>query len=133
MSEVVLSTVAGLHVPVILLVDVVGNRGAVAPEHIAATASNVGMMLGLTVMLTVVVVAHWPALGANVYVAEVVLLTVAGLQLPVIPLLDVVGKTGAVAPEQIGSMGSNAGTTFGLTVTFRVAVVAHWPGSGVNV
>ena len=61
------------------------------------------------------------------------MLSVAGLHVPVMPLIEVVGKTGAVSPEQIGSMGSNAGTTFGLTVTFRVAVVAHWPGFGVNV
>ena len=51
-------TVAGLHVPVILFVDVVGSVGAVAPEQIGAIASNVGVMLGLTVMFKVAVVAH---------------------------------------------------------------------------
>ena len=59
-------TVAGLHVPVILLFDVVGNVGAVAPEQIGAIASNVGIMFGLTVILNVVVVAHCPASGVNV-------------------------------------------------------------------
>ena len=53
------------------------------------------------------------------------MLTVAGLQVPVIPLIEVVGKTGAVAPEQIGAISSNVGTRFGLTVTLKVAVVAH--------
>ena len=51
-------TVAGLHVPVMLLVEVVGKVGAPAPEQIGAMASNVGMMLGLTVTSNVVVVAH---------------------------------------------------------------------------
>jgi hypothetical protein len=35
----------------------------------------------------------------------VVLLTVAGLQVPGIPLVDVVGKTGAVAPLHIAAIG----------------------------
>ena len=58
MAEVVLLTVAGFHVPVILLVDVVGKVGAVAPEQIGSIASNVGAMLGLTVISKLVVVAH---------------------------------------------------------------------------
>jgi hypothetical protein len=53
-----LLTVAGLHVPVILFVDVVGSIGAAVPEQIGAIASNVGVMLGVTVMIKVVVVAH---------------------------------------------------------------------------
>ena len=58
MAEVVLSTVAGFHVPVILLVDVVGRVGAVAPEQMGVIALNVGTIFGLTVMFNVVVVAH---------------------------------------------------------------------------
>jgi hypothetical protein len=58
-------------------------------------------------------------------VAEVVLLTVPGLHVPVIPLVEVVGSIGAVAPEQIGSMTSNVGTILGLTVISKVVVVAH--------
>ena len=54
-----------------------------------------------------------------------VLLTVAGLQVPVIPLSEVVGKIGAVAPEQIGSIGSNAGVTFRLIVMLNSAGKAH--------
>ena len=59
-------TVAGLHVPVILFVEVVGSTGAVVPEQIGAIASNVGVMIGLTVIVIVVVEAHCPALGVNV-------------------------------------------------------------------
>ena len=49
---------AGDHVPVIPLLDVVGSADKVAPEQIGATALKVGVILGLTVMVNVVVVAH---------------------------------------------------------------------------
>ena len=57
---------AGVHVPVIALLEVVGNAVSVAPEHIGATVVNVGAILGLTVMVNVVVVAQSPAAGVNV-------------------------------------------------------------------
>ena len=57
---------AGAQVPVIPLLEVVGNGANVAPEHVGATALNVGVMFGLTVMLKVVVVAHCPAVGVKV-------------------------------------------------------------------
>ena len=49
----------------------------------------------------------------------------AGDQVPVIPLLDVVGNADKVAPEQIGATGVKVGVTLGLTVIVRVVVVAH--------
>ena len=60
---------------------------------------------------------------------------VEGFQVPVILLFDVVGNAGAVASAQMVSEvpKSNVGTTFGLTVTLNVAVVAHIPAVGVNV
>jgi hypothetical protein len=128
-----LLTVAGLHVPVIPLVDVVGNTGAVAPLQNAGTAANVGVTFVLTVTDKVVVVAQSPTVGVKVYVPLAVLLTVAGLQVPVIPLVDVVGNTGAVAPLQIAGTAANVGVTFVFTVTDIVAVVAHCPLAGVNV
>ena len=50
------------------------------------------------VMLSVLVVAHCPPAGVNVYVVvpAVAVLIVAGLHVPVMPLLEVVGRTGAV-------------------------------------
>ena len=53
-----MSTVAGLHVPVILFVDVVGKVGAVAPEQIGAIALKAGTTDGVTVIVNVVVEAH---------------------------------------------------------------------------
>ena len=63
----------------------------------------------------------------------VVVLSSAGVHVPVIPLLDVVGKGVRVAPEQIGATAVNVGVIFGLTVIVNVAVVAHCPAAGVNV
>ena len=49
---------AGDQVPVKPLVEVVGNADKVAPEQIGATALKVGVIFGLTVIVSVVVVAH---------------------------------------------------------------------------
>ena len=42
----------------ILLLEVVGNGDRATPEQMGATALNVGVMLGFTVIVSVVVVAH---------------------------------------------------------------------------
>jgi hypothetical protein len=57
---------AGDQVPVILFVEVVGNAERVVPEHMGFIAEKVGVILGFTVMVVVVVVAHNPAVGVNV-------------------------------------------------------------------
>ena len=49
---------AGTQVPERPLLEVVGSAVRVAPEQIGATAVNVGVIFGLTVMVKVVVVAH---------------------------------------------------------------------------
>ena len=58
--------VEGLHVPVILLVDVVGSAGAVDPWHSGPTCVNVGVIELLITILIVAVVAHCPAFGVKV-------------------------------------------------------------------
>ena len=63
----------------------------------------------------------------------VVLLTVDGDHVPVTPLFDVVGRTGAADPLHIGAGVVNVGTVCGVTVTVSVAVVAQSPAVGVNV
>ena len=106
------------------LVDVVGSAAKAPPEQIAATGLKVGVTFALTVIVNVVVVAHWPAVGVKVYVVVAVLFN-AGLQLPVMPLIDVVGNAASTAPEQIGATAVKVGVTFGLTVIVKVVVVAH--------
>jgi hypothetical protein len=48
------------------LLEVIGNGAKVAPEQMGATAVNVGVTFGLTVIVKVVVVAHCPAVGVKV-------------------------------------------------------------------
>ena len=129
---VVVLSKAGDQVPVIPLLEVVGNADKVAPEHIGATALNVGVIFGLTVIVNVAVVAHCPAVGVKVYVVVTVLLS-AGDQVPVMPLVEVVGSAASVAPAQIDATALNVGVIFGLTVIVSVAVVAHCPAVGVKV
>ena len=58
--------IVGDQVPVTALVEVVGNAAIVAPEQTAATWVNVGVVLGVTVIVIVAVFAHNPAVGVNV-------------------------------------------------------------------
>lgn len=66
---------------------------------------------------------------------DAVLLTVAGLQLPVTPLFEVSGRAGTEAPEQITSEfpKSNTGVVFGVTVTVKSTGMAQTPAAGVKV
>ena len=75
------------------------------------TAAKVGTTLWFTVMVTTAVVAHKPTVGVKVQ-DVVAVLSNAGDQLPVIPLVEVVGKADKVLPEQIGATDANAGTAF---------------------
>ena len=77
-------------------------------------------------------VAHCPADGVKVYIVVVVLFK-AGNHVPLIPLVEVVGKADNVAPEQIGVTALNVGVIFGFTVIVKVVVVAHCPAVGVKV
>ena len=63
-----MSIIEGLHVPLILLADAFGNEATPVPEHIVSEVpnANVGVVLGVTVTVNVVVVAHKPAVGVNV-------------------------------------------------------------------
>jgi hypothetical protein len=62
---------------------------------------NVGVVEGLTCTVIVVVPAHWLLIGVKVYVV-VVLLLIAGVQVPGIAFVDVVGNVN-VPPAQIGA------------------------------
>jgi len=57
----------------------------------------------------------------------------AGAQVPLMPLLEVVGRAVSVAPEQIGATALKVGVTFGFTTIVNGVVVAHCPAVGVNV
>jgi hypothetical protein len=123
---------AGDHTPVYPLREVVGKAVKVPPEQIGATAIKVGSIFGFTVMVSVAVVAHCPAVGVKVYVV-VAVLSKAGDQVPVYALREVVGKAVNVPPSHIGATAVNVGSIFGFTVMVSVAVVAHCPAVGVKV
>jgi hypothetical protein len=57
--------IAGNHVPIIPLTEVVGNANKVSPEQIATTCVNVGVTFGFTVTVIVDCVAHTPVVGVN--------------------------------------------------------------------
>ena len=57
---------AGDHVPVMVLLEVVGKAPKLAPEHIADTCVNVGVTFVFTAIVIVAIVAHWPVAGVNV-------------------------------------------------------------------
>ena len=98
MPEFAVLMVAGLHVPVILLLELVGRAGAIAFWHKGPILVNVGVGAAVITMSIVAVVPHWPAAGVKVYfvVPAVVVLIVAGLQVPVMLLVDVVGRASGV-------------------------------------
>jgi hypothetical protein len=57
----------------------------------------------------------------------VAVLLSAGAQVPVIPLLEVVGNADKIAPEQIGATAVNVGVTTALIVIDVVAVTDGQP------
>ena len=99
------------------MVEVVFNAGAVEPEQKGAIEANVVVTFGVTVTSAVVELAHEPASGVKVYVAEFKLSTVSGDQVPAIELVEVVANTGAVVPEQ------NAGTVAKVGIVVTVVTV----------
>jgi Flp pilus assembly pilin Flp len=103
---------------------VVGKAANAVPEHIGATGVKVGVLLGVTTMVNVVLVAHCPVVGVKVYVVVAVVFK-AGDQVPEMPLTEVVGKGVKVPPEQIGATAVNVGVILGFTVIVSVVVVAH--------
>jgi hypothetical protein len=102
---------AGLQLPVIPLMEVVGRAVIAEPSQNGPTGANVGSTWSVIDMVRVAVVAHWPSSGVKVY-SVVAALLIAGLHAPVIPLLEVVGRAAIEAPAQNGPTASNVGVMF---------------------
>ena len=135
--ELLLSTTDGLHVPVIPFVDVLGNDGTIPPAQMfnEAPKLNAGVMFGVTVTVNVAGLAHCPAVGVNVYVPGLLLSTTEGFQVPLIPLVDVLGNVGTIPPAQIFNEVPklNVGVVLGIIVTVIVVGMPHCPFAGVKV
>ena len=119
------------------LLELPGRFGTPLPAHTdnEVPKLNVGVILGVTVTLNVVFVAHCPAEGVKVYVPEILSSTTEGVHSPLMLFVDVFGNVGTTSPAQIFNdvPKLNAGTILGVTVTVNVVVVAHKPAVGVNV
>ena len=61
------------------------------------------------------------------------MLTVAGVQVPLMPFVDVDGKIAAVLPLQISFNGEKVGKIFSVTVCVSVVETAHCSAFGVKV
>ena len=127
--------VAGFHVPVMPLLDVDGNAGAVAFWHSGPICVNVGVICDVITTSMVVTLPHWPALGVKVYVVVpmVAVLMTAGFHVPVMPLVDVAGNAGAVAFWHSGPICVNVGVICVAITMSMVMIVAHCPAAGVKV
>src|SRR5215204_2844255 len=109
----------------------VGGSVMVDPLHTGAIGSKVGVTCGVTVTLSVAVVAHVLPVGVKVYVVVAVLFT-AGDQVPAMPSLEVGGSV-MVDPLHTGAIGSKVGVTCRVIVTLTIARMAHVLPVGVNV
>ena len=122
----------GDQIPDIPLFEIVGRGVNASPLQIGATAVKVGTIFGFTVIVNVVVDAHCPEVGVNVYVVVNELFN-AGNHVPVIPLFEVVGKALRFCPMHIGATAVKVGVIIGFTKIERVAIVAHCSSFGVKV
>ena len=87
---------AGTQVPEMPFSEIAGNTGGIEFSHSGPIAAKVGVISMSITISRVAVDAHCPKSGVKVYVvvpATEVLIS-GGLQLPVIPLVEVAGKRG---------------------------------------
>ena len=85
-------------------------------------------------MVILVSAKQLPVTGVAVKVYSVVMvLFMAGDQVPLKPLFETVGKVIKTSPTQMVATCVNVGVIMGITTMFIVVVLAHCPASGVNV
>ena len=94
--------VAGDHVPVMLLLDVVAKVAGVPPTQYGPACVNVGVTLSFTKTFMFTAMAHCPPFGVKVYVVvpALAVLIVAGDHVPVMPFVDVDDNVAGVTPTQ---------------------------------
>src|SRR5690606_18520028 len=93
-------------------------------EHIVIVSVN--SAVGNTVTLIVAGPTQAPVLlGVKVYIPDAVLLTTAGVHVPLKPLIEVAGSIGAGLPSQNGAIGVKLGVIWLLTVMPTVTGTAQ--------
>ena len=119
------------------LSEVAGKTGAGSPAHIDKVVPKLktGVMIGFTVTVKVTGGAHWPGSGVKEYTPLLVLLTTAGLHMPVMPLVEVGGKAGTASPSQMEALAPNGktGGIVGSTTTVNEVPVTHPVVVGVKI
>jgi hypothetical protein len=134
---VVVLMVAGLHVPVTVLFEMAGSKGAAEFWQSGPICVNAGITLVETTISIVAGAAHWPASGVKVYVTipATAVLIVAGLQVPVIAgrFVELNGNDGAVEFRHNGPICVRVGVILVDTTISIVVGAAHWPAIGVKV
>ena len=118
--------------PVIPLIEILGSGDKKSPEHIGLIGSKIGVVIGITVMVSFTGVPHCPKLGVKLY-SVVSVLFKAGDHVPEIPFTDVVERGSSMAPAHIGSIGINDGVSIELIFKVKVVVNEHWPTLGIKV
>ena len=110
--------VAGLQVPLMPLVEVVGRAGALEFWHNGSTGLKSGSVAGLMTNPSVTGWAHCPALGVKVVekLPGTAVLMVAGFQVPLMPLLEVEGSDWGVEFWHITPTSENVGVVAGVMV-----------------
>ena len=85
-------------------------------------------------MLIVSATAHCPESGVKMKAAEpaMAVLIVAGVHVPLIPLVEVSGNAGAMLFWQSGPIAVNSGVTSFVITMLIVSAIAHCPESGVK-
>jgi hypothetical protein len=106
--------------PVMPLEETAGSTGGVLLIQTDCDVPNAkaGVTIGRTVTVNVTGGAHGSAALVNVYTPLAVLLTMAGVHSPLIPLVEVAGKMGTASPEHMVNEvpKSNTGMITGLIV-----------------
>jgi hypothetical protein len=119
--------VKGVHLPVIPLTDVEGRAGGIEPRHRGPIDSNTGVIEDETSIISLMVEAHCPSDGLNSYVVVPTddVLMIAGIHVPMMPFVDVKGRSGGAEPWQSGPIGLKIGVNELVIVTLILVSIAH--------
>ena len=101
--------------PAISFNEIVGSEGIAVPWQIGWVSTKIGVTPGIIFIVSSTVRAQgfpdvWMMSGVKVYKVVVVLL-IAGVHMPAISFIEVVGNSGMYVPEQNCEIGVNWGVT----------------------
>ena len=114
--------------------EVVGKGASTLPIQMGSTCVNKGVVWVNTVMVILVSAKQLPVTGVAVKVYSVVMvLFMAGDQVPLKPSFETVGKSNKTSPTQMVGTCVKVGVKIGFTVMVIVALLAQGFESGAKV